>query len=374
MRTSFSILTLLIGSLWLPVVKMDTLLPYPVTIPGAGAAAVTVFRETSDSSQARAVPFTDLDRVLRINKPAQLLLGTTRKGRKVNAWYFPGSSDKRALVIGGVHGSELSSIEMAEALIARLQKEAPYYSVIVIPALFPDNAAIAMDRRDQLGSELNIGRYSHREAVDPNRQMPSPGKAFDEDHPTDHLGRTIEPENQFLLALIRDFRPLRIANLHAIRNTNYGGIYADPRTDNRSLALGYDTDSILAIEMARYVRQSGGNVAGNSLDRRPRALYYRDPKPVTRGLLQARNMTGSTLNGHRGSGVSLGTWGTTGIVQEADAGNDRVAMRVITVEFPGARRSVDHSIPEQREHCRRQIEWFAAAVEYVFLGEVMVEP
>ncbi|MBO9660619.1 MAG: hypothetical protein J7527_17490, partial [Chitinophagaceae bacterium] len=103
----------------------------------------------------------DLDIVLEQMQPAKLQLGKTRLGLSVNAWYFPGRSDKRALVIGGVHGSELSSIEVAQALVEKLMsaEEKPYYSVIVIPALFPDNAATAMKVPEQTGSVLNIGRY-----------------------------------------------------------------------------------------------------------------------------------------------------------------------------------------------------------------------
>jgi hypothetical protein len=50
-------------------------------------------------------------------KASQLLLGKTKQGREIEAFYFPGTSEKRALVIGGVHGSELSSIEVSRMLI-----------------------------------------------------------------------------------------------------------------------------------------------------------------------------------------------------------------------------------------------------------------
>ena len=54
-----------------------------------------------------------LKKILKERKPAAFSLGQSRKKRNVEAWYFPGSSDKRALVIGGVHGTELSAIEVA---------------------------------------------------------------------------------------------------------------------------------------------------------------------------------------------------------------------------------------------------------------------
>ena len=113
-----------------------------------------------------------------------------------------------------------------------------YYNVIIIPSLFPDNAETAKQSPLQIGDVQNIGRYSYPGAVDPNRQMPTPGQAFDEDHELDHAGRKIENENALLLELIGEYHPQRIVNLHAIRDTNYAGVYADPRTDQNSIALG----------------------------------------------------------------------------------------------------------------------------------------
>lgn len=317
----------------------------------------------------------DLDEMLQHNQPAALKLGTTRQGLSVNAWYFPGISDKRALVIGGVHGSELSSIEVAHALVERLMdaEEKTYYSVIVIPALFPDNAAMAMRVPEQTGSMLNIGRYTHEQAVDPNRQMPSPGENIDDDELTDHLSRRIEKENQLLLQLIREYKPHRIASLHAIRNINYGGIYADPRTDANGIALGYASDSSLAIDMAALVDRHQGNVDGNHLQTRPTALYYKDPTPVAAGFPQKRNTVGAALRSNRGSGISMGTWGTTAVEKEKETRLNRDAMRVITMEVPGAKRSFDYKTDQEKAFFRNQILAFVNAIHSVFLGNYHVE-
>lgn len=341
--------------------------------------AYTMNYRLSDTSDSRArnarMPLERmLDQAIQYKLPAQLQLGSTAKGRKIEAWYFPGTSDKRALIIGGVHGSELSAIEVARALVDSLLKaEQPYYSVIIIPALFPDNAAAAIDQPEQMGSVLNIGRYSAPNAVDPNRQMPSPGTAFNGTMPLDHVGRLIEKENQLLLQLIQYFRPSRIANLHAIRNTGYGGIYADPRTDENSLALGYDSDSSLAVEMARQVEARDGNVNGNRLSTRTNALYYKDPQPVKAGQWQKRNMTGSFVSANRGSGVSMGTWGTTAIRTEVDSSRNRDAMRVLTLEFPGARRALDHKSMKLQQQTEIQVAAFVSSIQKVFLGKYYPE-
>src|SRR5690606_4325363 len=107
-------------------------------------------------------------------------LGYTQKGNPEDVWYFPGTSNQRALIVGGMHGSELSSIRLAENLISYLQQGVqPYFSVVIIPSLFPDNAEAALADKDELGSVKNKGRYTNAKTVDPNRQMPAPGEAFD---------------------------------------------------------------------------------------------------------------------------------------------------------------------------------------------------
>ena len=378
MRTHFHPGILLGGLLFLSFSNRGTapVVRTPVDTTEAGKPAIHAsFASTGALLNSGFYTLPDLDLLLQLKHPAGVQLGLTRQGRPVTAWYFPGTSDQKALVIGGVHGSELSSIEVADALVEKLllQEEKTYYSVIVIPSLFPDNAATAMRAPEQTGSVLNIGRYTHQTAVDPNRQMPSPGEDMDDERPADHLNRTIERENQFLLQLIRAYRPTRIASLHAIRNTNYGGIYADPRTDAKGYALGYDSDSSLAVDMAKLVDLQHGNVAGNQLDKKPTALYYMDPIPVAKGILQKRNTTGSALKAHRGSGISMGTWGTTAIENERSGLSNRPAMRVITIEVPGARRSFDYKTAQQQDFFRNQMLAFANSIYNVFLSELYVE-
>jgi len=315
-----------------------------------------------------------LKKILEERKTTRFLLGQSKQMRTIEAWFFPGTSEKKALVIGGVHGTELSSIEVAKSLIQKLlQGQKSYYNVIIIPCLFPDNAATAKESTDAIGSTANIGRYSFSTAADPNRQMPSPGQPFDEESGKDHIGREIEKENQLLLRLINLFRPGRIANIHAIRDTEHAGIYADPRTDSKSYALGFETDSSLAVEMALMVDKSGGYIPGNLLHKRPTALYYKDPAPVARGSFQKRNFSGSSLANNRGSGISLGTWASTAISNVKNPMLDREAMRILTIEFPGYKRPGDYKDVNQKEYFNRQVEIYALAIEKIFLREYFVE-
>jgi hypothetical protein len=299
------------------------------------------------------------------------IAGFSAQGRPVEAYYFPGTSDKKALVIGGMHGSELSAVAVAHALVEQLSnQDSIYYSVIVIPCLFPDNAATASYIPGHIGSVYNIGRYSGSATADPNRQMPSPGKAFDAGNPVDHLGRRIEPENQLLLRVIDQFKPQRIANLHAIRDTSRAGIYADPRTDSRGYAFEYASDSSLAIDMASYIAGNGGYAPGNKLHKQPTALYYCDPAVAAPGQWQKRNLHGSKLNGKKGEGVSLGTWASTAV---EDDGSIRDAMRLLTIEFPGCKRPQDYASSRQQDNCANNIALYAGAIRNVFLAGLHVE-
>lgn len=304
---------------------------------------------------------------MRDKKSSRAVLTYTREGRSVEAYYFPGSSNQKALVIGGMHGSELSSIEIAKQLIEMLSGgERPYYNVIIIPTLFPDNATKAMKAINQ---KTNFGRYTSEESVDPNRQMPQPGKAFDQERPVDVYGRTIEKENQVLLQLIQDYLPSRIVNLHAIKDVTKAGIYADPRTDCNGYALGFSTDSSLAISMASFIESNGGKVPGNNLQGVPTALYYHDPEIASAGLLQKRNLEGSAMPNKRGYGASLGGWATTAVCDEI---KNRDAARLITVEFPGYQPSFVYESASKTARTLN-IQLYATAVRKFFLEAYFVE-
>lgn len=337
------------------------------------AAANTETTKTKDENNSIIYP-EELKRILTDKKSSSFVLGRSEQGRKIEAFFFPGSSDKKALVIGGVHGSELSSIEVTSQLVQQLMSnERIYYSVIVVPSLFPDNAETAKQFTQQIGDVNNIGRYSYPGAVDPNRQMPTPGKSFDDEHELDHVGRKVETENTLLLKLIEEYRPQRIVSLHAIRDINHAGVFADPRTDHNSIALGYNSDSSLAVSMAMYIYQSGGYIPGNQLIKRPTTLYHKDPEPVAAGQFQKRNFKGSLFSGQRGGGISLGTWASTAIMAENDPSKNRDAMRILTMEFPGSKRPADYKTKAEQSFWQRQIELYAAGIQNIFLQEYFVE-
>jgi hypothetical protein len=327
--------------------------------------------EKKFDTKSSELSFAYLETFFKNKQRTRAVLGYTKQNRPVDVYYFPGTSDKRALIIGGMHGSELSSVEVAMNIVRLLSNgDCTYYDVLIIPSLFPDNVASAHSKLNTK-KLTNFGRYTSEASADPNRQMPSLGKEFDKEKPFDFNGRLIEKENQYLLQLIQDYKPSRIVNLHAIKDITKAGIYADPRTDCNGLALGFETDSSLAVSMANYICEKGGRVPGNNLAMNPTALYYHDPQIAAVGSLQKRNLHGSPLPKDRGFGVSLGGWATSAICKEDSLVRD--AIPLITVEFPGYKPSFAYATEVEKEQCQFNIQLYSAAVTSIFLSEVSEE-
>jgi hypothetical protein len=273
-----------------------------------------------------AYSFTGLGQVLTEFDPAreaEFLLGQTRKGTAIVAHFFPGVSKRRALIVAGVHGSELSGIEVVQRLVQRLKSGAkPGLSVLIIPELFPDNAAIARKATGagslRPGADSNLGR-STKGSADPNRQFPPPGTDFVPGTGVTGV-RVVDPENQILMQVIQEFKPERIASVHAksMRGKGRPGIFADPHswsasaTANDILAAELRTqrDANLALGMARHAATKGARTPGNRLSltcvkSRCPTWVYGEPPAAT--------------------GTSLGEWGP-------QATPARPAAAVITVE------------------------------------------
>lgn len=309
--------------------------------------------------------------LLRNGEPQKKVLLYSRKNRPVELYVFPGTSDRKALVIGGMHGSESSSIEVAEALVKQLSgSDKPYYTVVIIPSLFPDNAETAM--RDRLGRLWeSTGRHSSQHSADPNRQMPSPGKPFRAAMPLDRYNRKIEAENQALLQLIQDYQPSRVISIHSIRDRTKAGVFADPRTDCRGLALGFDPDRELALLMARHITDSGGACPGNRLASAPTALYYNDPPAAPEGQKQERSYQRGGVD-KKAHGVTLGTWCSTAVCSSEPAGN-RSAIRTLTLEFPGYKKAAEYNTAAERHTVSRLIQAYASSIRQCFLQAFLVE-
>ena len=268
-------------------------------------------------------------------------LGVTAEGRPLRTFRFGAGQPRRALVLGGVHGSERSGVEVAEAAADALAVGcSSAFDVVVVPALFPDHVAIGLREGE----------------IPTNRNFPPAGRgltwASTGNPARDALGRPILPENQALIGLIERFRPERIASVHATEYPERAGIFADPhgvppQADagetahlSATAARRTDEDAALAIAMARRAARDGARIPGNDLDGNPCAVW----------------------SGEVDDGVSLGSWAPIGV---RDGPSSRESISVITVEIDGLARSDASPDPSAR---RRELTAFRDAILDVFLA------
>lgn len=274
-------------------------------------------------------------------------------GNPIRVHFFRGTTNRRALVIAGVHGSEVQGIEVARHLITDLQRgmaatppRLPVFSVIVVPSLFPDNAAAR--RREG--------------AIPTNRNFPSPRQTLATatrdaaGRPRDARNRRILTENILLMALMERFHPQRIISIHGTWRAGAAGVFYDPRqltsTDERAvrtcvyhgdteancrrmLLRGVSmTDRDLSLATARAIETSTSSITG----REGRRFGNREgePHPVPRAQVAARRSHPSVA-GNVGTSGTLDTahWSgqTPGGYSLGDYASAR-GMSIFTVEPP----------------------------------------
>lgn len=231
------------------------------------------------------------------------------KEGKIKAYYFPGTSDRRAMIIGGVHGSERGGVEVVNHLLEIMRgpmAQMPYYSVIIVPSLFPDNVASGSRETPVKG------------AVDPNRQFPKVGSDAefnaDKNCTVDSTGkRCVEDSNLVLMDLVDRFKPERLASVHGHSNLDestmneLGGpsITTDPRPGNEA------EDEALALEMAKKADDLKVRVPGNKLGKKDQHVRY--PNKTAKRSTE---------------GITFGNWGS-------HATPTRPAMNMILIETYG---------------------------------------
>lgn len=325
--------------------------------------------------------------------------------RPVQAYFFRGSTDRRALVIAGVHGSERQGMEVVEMLIADLtaQTTSPLLSAIIVPTLFPDSKAKAdeMIRNGQSGMALQGARESVFEGrtVETNRNFPDPanglaasknaaGKAIDA------LGKPIAPENQMLMELMERFRPERIITVHGTWSARSAGVFYDPREsrqDERDAAApvgprrspsweseGYGdamnaavreqreaalraaasrTDLDLSLRTAAAIDTATSEIKGRESRGLGKGARSKHPS-VAGNVGESGNLDFGFWSGGVNAGVSLGRYAPAR------------GMSVFTVEPPLNYRSDDPTRLDKLTKADRKIEMkaYADAIRTILLG------
>ena len=276
----------------------------------------------------------------------------------IEAYFFPGRTGDRALIVGGIHGSEPQGARVVESLRGELERMCsagtpPHFSTILVPILHHrthDAGAPAQGARNLPRAPGDSRAEANRTGIEPNRTFPRPGEDLSAatgrpalgrpevefDPPGggaaraprgDHATDTMPPETRALIALIERFRPSRIASVHAHsigagaagRQGNDPGVFVDPRVVDP--ALGVD-------DPARY--DPAGDQLGQAMlaEGRTRAAGIRgasgrnDPFRGNRGA----DVRYSPHAPH-GEGYSLGDWAPV-------ATGTRQGISTVTVEVP----------------------------------------
>ena len=289
--------------------------------------------------------------------------------RSITVRYVPGRTARRALVIAGVHGSEVQGSEVAEQLLSDLANapNPPEMSAIVVPDLFPDDAAY----RDREGPGAH-----------PNRNFPDASSNLAASGGKDALGRAIRRENAILMQLMERFSPERIISIHGTWDPSKAGVSYDTRAetpveDARARAWGFNpnSDESNAPRGLVQARHQGFVYAAGEKDNRlslgaadlieARTTQGRVKGPNRPGLAHpsvAGNFKGtsSTANyarwgGAMDQGVSLGGYAS------------KRGISIFTVEPPDNKKLSEYS-GAARDAREVEIKAYAEAVRTILLG------
>ncbi len=295
-----------------------------------------------------------------LSGPLGFPVGVDTKGQPIRAYLVPGQIEDVAMVVAGVHGSEQSGVEVADRLLSQLAAHRPYYTVVVVPRLFPDNVAgraawekdlatkqgkIALAEYRKLRNKAGDPGRITKGGSEPNRQFPDLGKDLDLAKPVDSKNQVIEPSNLALMALISAFKPSRILSIHAIKNVKEAGIYSDPHPSvaGKAQAPMAKAADDLALDMAKKAKALGANVPGNERTGGWTSLYPgQDPK-----------LSAEQIEKENKKGRSFGQWGPSR------------GITVITLEV-GEQYGSDSAVTDPNRAA--ELEGHASAVREVFLG------
>ena len=290
----------------------------------------------------------------------------------VRAFYFPGKTDRRALILGGVHNkTEPQGERVVEKLrmILAARPSPPFFTTILVPSLFDKARYDEKKGRWVTGGTgySEKGKLESDKPVEPNRNFPLPGEGLEEAHKRGVAGgpelvfrdpakpgeppraskgeeasSMMLPENRALLALIETFHPERIASVHAHslqdkdpktgekREAPIGnapGIFVDPRggfdraTDKPKTAQGVEDDRLATAMVAAGVKQLKATPIKN-----PRSDPFSGNRPTP-----APTSVHYADSAVHAEGYSLGDWAP---VPVTIGSGKREGITTITIEVP----------------------------------------
>lgn len=172
-----------------------------------------------------------------------------RPSQLPEAFFFPGQSDRRALIISGVHGDEKRGVEVVKNLQTLLEKESakgnkPFFTTILVPIVIPRTQAGGGGRNVPGGLGIATTGALKCRSVEPNRNFPLPGEDLAAARARGKNGPNVQelviqtpsglraphdtgskaaffvtsirmlPETRILISLIERFQPERLASIH----------------------------------------------------------------------------------------------------------------------------------------------------------------
>src|SRR6266536_1459254 len=278
------------------------------------------------------------------------------------AYFFQGRSDRRALVIAGVHGDEKRGVEVVKLLQTNLTGAAlkPFFTTILVPIVIPrTNAKSSRNVPGGIGFDKS-GRTVCR-SIEPNRNYPLPGEDLaaaqargksalddpelvirasggvrapkDTDPAMPFTSIRMLPETRILISLIERFQPERLASIHdhSLKQACHPcvsgavskcggegpGIFVDPR--------GIDPITLTVTDAIQLKADDdlAKNMAEMALKRMPCGTAF----SAFAGNLARYPPTVRYFSQQRVEGNSLGDWAP------APAGS-RPGITTLTIEVP----------------------------------------
>ena len=194
------------------------------------------------------------DRAAIQSKPApgrQTRIGKTNLKSPILAFTF-GRGKQRVVILGGMHGDEPSSTQVAEAFVASLERDPPSagLSVVVIPEVNPDGLR-AGTRSNSVGVDINRNFPSKtwRQGSEESRYYPGPKPMS-------------ERETHAIVEVIKRWRPALLISIHApLKCINWDGP-AEDISSAMAQAIGFT----LCKDIGYETPGSFGSYAGKDLE------------------------------------------------------------------------------------------------------------
>jgi len=157
-------------------------------------------------------------------------LGSSVQGRAISMTVF-GSGVRPVLVIGGIHGSEPTSVDVAKALLSEIQKRPESIgsnSVAIIPVANPDGYLVK-SRFNARGVDLNRNFPANNW-----RKAPARGRK-------NYGGEALsEPESQAIANAIDTLHPRLIISIHSIDDGRHCNNFDGPAEGIAKLMTTYN--------------------------------------------------------------------------------------------------------------------------------------